>query len=392
MRSVSTRMPGQHRGREPRDRARLLQRPRHEAVEQVEVVGARRARVRHRQRGRDVARGLARLRADRRQRVRVALLRHQRARARVPVGQLDQPELVARVDLEVLRELREVRGRDRERREQLGVDVPLPGRVLGVRDEALAAEQLGQPRAVERPARAGAAAGAGDAARELAVGAPQALGVAQRRVGVGQQQVPGGRRLGRLQVGVVGGERVAQRARVHAPARPRRRRARRRARRRRGASRRAARRGRPRGAAVPRSASRRRRGPMRRTSSASRELNASPSCGLPGKLGRPGWRAARAGRRAARAPSRRAARRSRRARRRARCRTARGRRRAAARRAARARRRPRRARRPGRPRAVRPRRDSRRQPCGASLRWPPPRTWERWDTAPHALLLCAQLG
>ncbi len=133
------------------------------------------------------------------------------------VGELDQAELVAGVDLEVLRELRQVRGRDRERREQLGVDVPLPGRILRVRDEAVAAEQLGQPRAIERPARAGAAAGAGDAAGELAVGAPQALGVAQGRIGVGQQQVPRGRRLGRLQVGVVGGERVAQRSGRAAP-------------------------------------------------------------------------------------------------------------------------------------------------------------------------------
>ena len=110
--------------------------------------------------------------------------------------------------------------------EQLDVDVPLPGRVLGVRDEAVAAEQLGQPRAVERPARAGAAADARDAARELAVGVSQALRVAQRRVGVGQQQVAGRRRLGRLQVRVVGGERVAQLARVRARALRRRRRAR----------------------------------------------------------------------------------------------------------------------------------------------------------------------
>ncbi len=60
----------------------------------------------------------------------------------------------------------------------------------------------------------GAAAGAGDAAAELEAHLAQPGGVAQRRVGVGQQQVPGGRRLGRLQVGVVGREVVGVGGRV----------------------------------------------------------------------------------------------------------------------------------------------------------------------------------
>ena len=130
------------------------------------------------------------------------------------VGQLDQAEFVARVDLEVLGELREVRCGDREGRQQLGVHVPLPGGVLRVHHEPVAAEQLGEPRAIERPARAGAAADARDAARELAVGVSQALCVAQRRVGVGEQQVAGGRRLRGLQVRVVRGRRGAQLARL----------------------------------------------------------------------------------------------------------------------------------------------------------------------------------
>ena len=142
------------------------------------MIGASRARVRDRQGGADVAGGLTGLGADRREGVRIALLRHQGAGARVAVGQLDQAELVAGVDLEVLCELREVRGRDRERREQLGVDVPLPGGVLRVLHQTLAPEQLRQPGAVERPARARAPADPGDAARELAVGVLQALGVA----------------------------------------------------------------------------------------------------------------------------------------------------------------------------------------------------------------------
>ena len=61
-----------------------------------------------------------------------------------------------------------------------------------------------------------------------------------------------------------------------------------------------------------------------------------------------------------------------------------------AQRAARARRRPRRARRPGRPRAARPRRDSRRQPCGGQSTLAPASHPGRWDTPPHALLLCAR--
>ena len=66
------------------------------------------------ERGRDVARGLSGLGADRGQRVGVLLLRHQRARAAVRVGELDQAELLARVDLEVLR--RAARGASRRSR------------------------------------------------------------------------------------------------------------------------------------------------------------------------------------------------------------------------------------------------------------------------------------
>ena len=127
--------PVQHGRRQPRDRDRLVERPRDRAVQEVEVVGASRAGVQRRERGSQVAGSLAGLRADRGERVRVLLLRHQRARAAVRVGELDEPELLARVDLEVLAELALVRGRDRERREQLDVDVRLPGRVLRVLDQ-----------------------------------------------------------------------------------------------------------------------------------------------------------------------------------------------------------------------------------------------------------------
>ena len=148
--------------------------------------------------------------------------------------------------------------------------------------EPVAAQQLGQPRAIERPARAGAAAGAGDAARELAVACCSRSASRSAGIGVGQQQVAGGRRLSGLQVRVVGGERVAQRARRGRRARRRRRRARPRARRvprrehARRATRKASRRGRP---ALSQPAASL---PMRRTSSASRELKASPSSACQG--------------------------------------------------------------------------------------------------------------
>src|SRR5207249_7410553 len=133
-------------------------------------------------RGGQVADRLAGLRPDGCERVRVLLLRHECAGAAVRVGELDEAELLARVDLEVLAELCLVRRGDRERREQLEVDVGLPGGVLRVLDERLAAQQLSEPVAVERPAGAGAAAGAGDAGAERGV---RAAGGARRPGGGG---------------------------------------------------------------------------------------------------------------------------------------------------------------------------------------------------------------
>ena len=130
------------------------------------------------------------------------------------VGELEQAELLARVDLEVLAELALVGRGDGQGRQQLDVDVGLPRGVLGVLDEAVAAEQLGEPYPVERPARAGAPPGPGDALAQGGVVGARPRGVAQRRVGVGQQQVADRGRLGRLEVGVVGGERRGRRARV----------------------------------------------------------------------------------------------------------------------------------------------------------------------------------
>src|SRR5439155_6953707 len=157
------------RGGRPGDRDRLVERSRDGAVEQVEVIRSRRAGVKSDEGARHVAGGLAGLRANRRERVRILLLWHQRARAAVGVRELDQTELLAGVDLEVLAELALMRRGDRERREELEVDVGLPRGVLGVVDEPVAAQQLGESRAIERPARAGTPAGSGDARPESRV-------------------------------------------------------------------------------------------------------------------------------------------------------------------------------------------------------------------------------
>ena len=170
------------------------------------MVGPGRAGVEGDEDRRQLARRDPRLGPDDGERVGVALLRHQGARAAVAVGQGHGGELLAGEDLQVLPELRAVRGRGGHRRGQLDVGVGLPHRVLRVRHHARAPQQVGQAGAVERPARAGAAAGPGDAQVQAAVDGAQALGVAQRRGGVGQQQVADGRRLRRLQVGVVGRE------------------------------------------------------------------------------------------------------------------------------------------------------------------------------------------
>ena len=247
------------------------------------MVGARRAGVEGDEHRRQLARRDAGLGADDRERVGVALLRHQGAGAAVAVGQPHGGELLAREDLQVLAELRAVGRRGGDRRRQLDVAVGLPHRVLGVGHDPGAAEQLGQALAVERPARPGAAADPGDAQVEPARGTARSRAASRRAgYGVGQQQVADRGRLGRLEVGVVGGE-VAGVAvgEVDQGARPGR------AGRRAGrapprAPPGAARPGRPRGAGGRRSATPPPRRPTRSFRALSRELKASPSSGRQG--------------------------------------------------------------------------------------------------------------
>ena len=104
--------------------------------------------------------------------------------------------------------------RDRKRREQLDVHVGLPRSVLRMLDQPIAAKQVGKAHPVERPARTGAAAGAGDARPERGVRPARTLGVAQGGIGVRQEQVADRGRLRRLEIRVVGGERSAGGARV----------------------------------------------------------------------------------------------------------------------------------------------------------------------------------
>ena len=236
------------------------------------------------ERGGKVAGGLAGLRADRRERVRVLLLRHQRAGAAVGVGELDEAELLARVDLEVLAELALVRRRDRERREQLDVDVGLPGGVLRVLDQrrrSPGARRAGPRSSAQRepalpPAPGDARAEGGvrrgararrraapDRRRPAAGARPSSAAPAADRCSrwrarrVVSSRVPGERRG-------LADERVVQLANARSCAVTR------------SATRNASRRGRP---ALSQPAAER---PTRRSSSASRALKASPSVGSHG--------------------------------------------------------------------------------------------------------------
>ena len=171
-----------------------------------------------------VSRGLARLGADRGEGVRVLLLRHQRARAAVRIGELDEPELLTGVDLEVLADLALVRRRDRERREELDIDIRLPGRILRMLDQPLAAKEARRAGVRSSDQREPALPPApATLSPRAACKRPSPIGVPQCGVGVCQEQVADGRGLGGLEVGVVGRERVSRRReRVARARRPRR--------------------------------------------------------------------------------------------------------------------------------------------------------------------------
>jgi hypothetical protein len=138
------------------------------------------------------------------QRVRVALLRHQHARPAVAVVQVDEVELAAGEDLQVLGELALVGDHARAGREHRDQVVDPPHGVAGVRDDAVEAERPGQCAAVVLQPGAVHAARPARARVDLGELGEQAVGVAECRLGEGEQVVAerGGLRL--LQIGLVG--------------------------------------------------------------------------------------------------------------------------------------------------------------------------------------------
>ena len=151
----------------------------------------------------------ARRAADHDQRVRVALLRHQRAGATQRVADLEKAELVTLVDLEVLGEAAGVGGRGCRVPHGLGQAVGGPHGVARVLDRGVEAEPSRESFAVDWKARAVDPARAGRAGVGRREVGRESLRVPQHGVRERQQPVPGGRRLRRLQVRVVGHRRVA---------------------------------------------------------------------------------------------------------------------------------------------------------------------------------------
>ena len=182
----------------------LLHGTRHHGVQYVEVIGAGRACVQRHEDSREVARHGAGSGTHHGQGVRIALLGHQGACAAVLVSQRGNAKLLAGQDLKVLRHLALVGGGGGRSGHQLQVWVPLPHGVLHMRHHARRTQEFGKARAVERPARPGAAAGARHRQVELGVDGTKALGIAQHRIGVGQNEVAQARGLCRLQIGVIG--------------------------------------------------------------------------------------------------------------------------------------------------------------------------------------------
>ena len=115
--------------------------------------------------------------------VRVLLLRHHHARARVTVREVDEPELARAPDLEVLRDRVEDEENRRRRAHHLDRLVRLPHGVACVRHHVVEAEERRETPAVERPARAVHRADAGRARVRPPVARLEALEPAEERVG-----------------------------------------------------------------------------------------------------------------------------------------------------------------------------------------------------------------
>ena len=136
------------------------------------------------------------------------------ASARSPalrVRELEQAELLAGVDLEVLPEVADVSRRSRGSR-QLEMHVACHAASLACTTSAsLPSSSASRVRSIDSASLRAARA---RRARPDAESRARTVGVPERRVGVRQQQMAHGRRLRRLQIGVVRRERRSSRARV----------------------------------------------------------------------------------------------------------------------------------------------------------------------------------
>ena len=134
----------------------------------------------------------------------VLLLRHDRRAGAEAVGELDEAEVLAHPEHQLLAEARDVHHAQAGRGGELDREVAVADRVDAVAADLGHAERLGHHLAVERVAGAGERGGAERQAIGAGVDLGHALGVAREHLDVGQQVMRERHRLGHLQVGEAG--------------------------------------------------------------------------------------------------------------------------------------------------------------------------------------------
>ena len=163
-------------------------------------IGERQALHHHHQAG-QCAHDAADLGADQLGRIRVALLRHDRAAGGELVGKLDEAELRRRPDHQFFGEAGQVHGAERCRRQRLEDEVAIGDGVERIGGRPVEAKRLRRHVAVDRVGRS---AERGGTERVLVEALPrilEAAGVASQHFHVGEEVVAEGHRLGVLQVG-----------------------------------------------------------------------------------------------------------------------------------------------------------------------------------------------
>ena len=134
----------------------------------------------------------------------IFLLREHRAAGGVGIGQLDEAELVARPQHDLLPEPGKVHGEQGQIKEGLGHEIPVGHGVQGVLESGCEAELGRYPVGVEGERRASQGAGAERRNVEAAPGGHQTVHVAGEGPTVGEQMVGQQHRLGPLEVRVAG--------------------------------------------------------------------------------------------------------------------------------------------------------------------------------------------